>query len=91
MNGLAILRSMDGGPERETCLRELRRFLFFHLGSDAKVTVHPTQQGLEVEVEHQRVRPMHLRFEVEEMVSMSGDRTRFEDHLLAFLTRYRRS
>ncbi len=82
---------MDVTRAREELMRELRQFLFFHLGADAKVKIHSTWNGLEVEVEHQRVRPMRLSFRTEEVLALSRDRSRLEDQLLSFLTLHRRS
>ena len=82
---------MDVTQAREGLIRELRQFLFFHLGADVKIRIQSTWNGLEVEVEHQRVRPMRLSFRKEEVLALSRDRSRLEEQLLSFLTLHRRS
>ncbi len=82
---------MDAGQTRDRFLSQLRQFVLFHLGSDAQLRISPTDEGLEVEVEHQRVSTMHLRFSSEDMITMAENRARFEDRLLFYLTRHRRS
>ncbi len=82
---------MDAGQTRGRFLDRLRQFVLFHLGSDAEVTISTTADGLEVKVQHQRVTPMRLRFSSREISSLVEDHSEFEDQLLSYLTRHRRS
>ena len=92
MLAAAILWSeMDAVQTRMRFLNRLRQFVLFHLGSDAEVTVSPTAEGLEIKVQHQRVTPMLLQFSSREIGSLLEDHSGFEDRLLSYLTRHRRS
>jgi len=82
---------MNSQLEQDKFLNELKEFLFFHLGSDAKIKLSFTAGSLNGEVEHQRIRPMEIYFTMEEIFSLARDRTRFENRMLSLLTRYRHS
>ncbi len=82
---------MDAGQTRGRFLNQLRQFVLFHLGSDAKVSISFTAEGLDIEVKHPRVAPMQLQFSSQEISSLAEDRSGFEDRWLTCLTRHRRS
>ncbi len=82
---------MDAGQTRGRFLNRLRQFVLFHLGSDAEVSISTTAEGLEIKVRHQRVAPMLLQFSSLEISSLVEDHSGFEDRLLSYLNRHRRS
>ena len=82
---------MDAGQTRSRFLNRFRQFVLFHLGSDAQVRVCSTAEGLEIQVQHHRVAPMLLQFSCGEMGSLVEDDRGFEDRMLSYLTRHRRS
>lgn len=82
---------MGRARARERFLDVFRQFVLFHLGSDAEIRVDSSGSGLDIQVRHQRVRPMSLQFSGEEISALAEDRHRFEDRLLADLSRNRRS
>ncbi len=66
-------------------------FVFFHLGSDARVEVGESEAGLTVSFEHPRVHAFHWRLRDEEAAGLAADPRRFEDAMLEQLTTHRRS
>jgi hypothetical protein len=71
--------------------KRLELFLFFHLGSDAEVAVREQTEGLTVAISHRRVRPFVFSLSCDQLRHFSSDQAAFEDFMLDWLTRYRRS
>ncbi len=88
---MILWSEMDAGQTRGRFLNRLRQFVLFHLGSDAEVSISSTAEGLEIKVQHQRVAPMLLQFSSKEISCLVKDHSGFEDRLLSYLTRHRRS
>ena len=64
-------------------------FSFFHLGSDAIISINQEADGIHVRISHRRVSPLEFALSWEEIREMMADRTRFEDFMLGWLTRNR--
>ena len=75
----------------EAFRERLSLFTFFHLGSDAKISIAEGAEGLTVSVAHSRVAPFEFDLSWPEIEELVGDPSRFEGFLLDHLTRYRRS
>ena len=71
-------------------VKQLKLFVFFHLGSDAEISVNPDPHTLEVSIEHPRVERFHFELSSRELETMAQDPEAFEDYLLELLVRYRR-
>ncbi len=75
----------------DTLRERLSLFSFFHLGSDAKIGIAETSEGLKISVAHSRVHPFEIAFTWPEVQKLLAEPSRFETLLLDYLTRYRRS
>jgi len=80
-------------PQRltDTFCERLSLFTFFHLGSDARIGIAESQEGLIVTVAHSRVVPFEFRLSWPEIEQMLADPARFEGYMLDHLTRHRQS
>ncbi len=72
-------------------LDHLQAFVFFHLGSDAVVRVETSDEGLDVFLEHNRIRPLRFSVNRVQLEEMQQNPLRLEDFLLDLLTANRRS
>jgi hypothetical protein len=72
-------------------LDHLQAFVLFHLGSDAVVRVETSDEGLDVFLEHNRIRPVRFSVNRGQLKEMQQDPLRLEDFLLDLLTANRRS
>jgi hypothetical protein len=75
----------------DTFRERLGLFSFFHLGSDAKIDIAESSEGLKVSVEHSRVVPFEFRLSWAEIEQLLAEPSRFESFMLDCLTRHRRS
>ena len=77
--------------------RELKRillervgdFVFFHLGTDAKVESREEDPGLRFRIQHERVQPFDFEVSWVQAEQMTTDPELLEDYLLEYLARYR--
>lgn len=74
----------------EVFLDLLQQFVFFHLGSDVLLQIESSDGGLEVFIEHERIRPFKMRFSSKEIASFTADPMFFEERMLEHLTQNRR-
>ncbi len=70
-------------------LHYLQMFVFFHLGADASLSWNRREDGIEVAVEHSRIRPCRFFLSARQLQAMRED-SRKEEFLLDLLTRARR-
>jgi hypothetical protein len=75
----------------EQLTKQLTLFVFFHLGSDAEVSIQSNPQVLKVSIEHPRVEGFRFELPSQDLETMIRDPEGFEDYLLELLVRYRRS
>lgn len=71
--------------------RQLAAFVFFHLGSDARVEVRTRVDGLQVSLKHSRIHPCSFELSSSEVERLATNDRGFENFLLQRLTHYRRS
>ncbi len=69
---------------------ELDAFVFFHLGSDAKVEVQSSDDGFRLSIGHRRVSPIEFDLDSGKVADFSRQPELFEEFLLDLLTRHRR-
>lgn len=79
-----------GEPSPEAGFRRyLEAFVFFHLGADARLSWSRDEGGIEVGIEHSRIRPTQFRLSADQLREMVED-SRKEEFLLDVLTRARK-
>lgn len=71
--------------------QKLDQFVFFHLGSDARVEFREGPQELEIAIDHPRVHPFRFSLSPEQVRELLEEPSRLEDFLLDQLTLHRRS
>lgn len=69
--------------------RYLEAFVFFHLGADARLGWSRDERGIEVGIEHSRIRPTRFRLSPDQLRKMVED-SQEEEFLLDVLTRARK-
>jgi hypothetical protein len=69
--------------------RYLEAFVFFHLGADAELSWSRDESGIEVGIEHSRIRPTRFRLSPDQLREMVDD-SRKEEFLLDVLTQARK-
>ena len=69
---------------------ELDAFVFFHLGSDADVSLGAGKGAICVSIRHRRVFPIQFELNPRMIDDFSRHPDRFEEFLLNILTRHRR-
>jgi hypothetical protein len=77
--------------ELESLKREFSAFVFFHLGSDARVEVRNSPSGLSFSLIHQRIHPFQFELGKSRLKSLLKDLRQLENEFLNQLTRHRRS
>ena len=80
-----------GGAAVAHLRRQLAAFVFFHLGSDARIDIRTQADGLQVCLAHSRIHPCGFELSASEVDRLAADDQGFENFLLQQLTRYRRS
>jgi len=75
----------------DTFRERLGLFSFFHLGSDARIAIAESSEGLKVSVAHSRVIPFEFALSWPEIEQLLAEPSRFEALMLDYLTRYRQS
>ncbi len=69
----------------------LESFVFFHLGSDAKLEIQEELESLAVKLEHPRIRPLGFTIETARLRRVLAEPVLFEEMMLEYLVTYRRS
>lgn len=77
------------GSGRRVFLEYFHEFVFFHLGADAHVSSRPVAGGIEVFLEHSRVRPCSFVLLDGDVFRLGGEEAR-EEFLMDVVTRNRR-
>jgi len=75
----------------EDFFQRLRLFAFFHLGSDARISLADQPEGIRVTIAHRRVTPFDFFLTWEELRALLDSPSECEDFLLAQLMRHRAS
>ena len=78
-------------PFADEFRQRLEMFSFFHLGSDATISLREDAEGLSVAIAHRRVTPFEFTIPWPQVQALATDADRFESFMLDYLTRYRRS
>lgn len=69
----------------------LDSFVFFHLGSDARVSVQVRRDGVSVGIDHNRVRPFQFELGGADLTALVADPAALEEALLDQLVKHRRA
>ncbi len=70
---------------------KLESFVFFHLGSDAKLALQQEPDSLAVHLEHKRIRPLRFTIDSTRLATILAAPDLFEEMMLEYLVAYRRS
>ncbi len=73
----------------ENFFEKLRLFSFFHLGSDAEISLVDEPEGITVSIAHRRVSPFRFSLSWEELRELLELPSAFEDFMLGELMRHR--
>jgi hypothetical protein len=71
--------------------RELDAFVFFHLGSDADVSVSINHSRIHFSLDHNRIHSFSFSLSFEEFESITDQPEAFENVLLGYLAKHRKS
>ncbi len=83
---------MKNNPElADLVTEEIGWFVFFLLGSDAKIEVDQQVEGIKVSIAHRRITPMVFELSWNEVSDMLQKKDRLENFLLDLLNEHRRS
>ena len=74
---------------KQIVLEGVDDFVFFHLGTDAKIDLREDNQGLGFRIQHERVQPFDFELSWMQIEQMTTDPELLEDYLLDYLARYR--
>jgi len=69
--------------------QRLHLFSFFHLGSDAEISLADEPEGISVAIAHRRVSPFRFSLRWEELRALLDSPSGFEDFMLSELMRHR--
>ncbi len=69
----------------------LESFVFFHLGSDAKLEIRDGAASLRVELEHKRIHDLEFEIDAARLRRLVAEPTLFEEMMLEYLVSHRRS
>ncbi len=77
-------------PDISGFRRRLDSFVFFHLGSDARMEFEESEGSVKVSLDHPRVHPFRFDLDSESVARMASDSLALEDFMLEKLTEHRR-
>ncbi len=72
-------------------VEKLKSFVFFHLGSDAELTIDSEPEQIKVHLTHQRIHSFQFDLSVEKAGELASTPESFEDYMLDLLTQHRKT